>query len=235
LWDALQYLKERLVKDLVSPTRYWIDAICINQADIPERTRQLRIMPYVYERASITLVWLIPKRSNQPLHLSSPASRLSSSSTDTASSILQQPGTDAVFSDLVVVSRVNLEQRGREYAQAWVKCDLALQKYGKPRTVASDSVETKPYHSRYYLTQAEMRVHNSRGPLPGFAEAISKDALRLQEMYDCEYWDRVWIVQEIGKAQRIRVCLGDKRELSWEEPSPGAYLFKNAYWKRSDR
>jgi Heterokaryon incompatibility protein (HET) len=36
----------------------WIDAICINQQDIPERNRQVRIMPHIYTRAQMVLVWL---------------------------------------------------------------------------------------------------------------------------------------------------------------------------------
>lgn len=36
----------------------WIDAISINQRDIDERTRQLRIMSHIYARANSVLVWL---------------------------------------------------------------------------------------------------------------------------------------------------------------------------------
>ena len=46
LWEALHYLRKR-----VNGLRYWIDAICINQADIPERNQQLRIMPHIHESA----------------------------------------------------------------------------------------------------------------------------------------------------------------------------------------
>lgn len=36
----------------------WIDAISINQNDVPEKSRQLRIMPHIYSRAANVLVWL---------------------------------------------------------------------------------------------------------------------------------------------------------------------------------
>lgn len=36
----------------------WIDAICINQSDIHEKNKQLCIMPYIYTRAQVVLVWL---------------------------------------------------------------------------------------------------------------------------------------------------------------------------------
>ena len=36
----------------------WIDAICINQADLEERNRQVELMSYIYARAKRVLVWL---------------------------------------------------------------------------------------------------------------------------------------------------------------------------------
>lgn len=36
----------------------WIDAVCINQADLDERNSQVRIMPEIYSKASCVLVWL---------------------------------------------------------------------------------------------------------------------------------------------------------------------------------
>lgn len=38
--------------------RLWADQICINQADIAERSQQVRLMNAVYKNASRTLVWL---------------------------------------------------------------------------------------------------------------------------------------------------------------------------------
>ena len=36
----------------------WVDAICINQEDIPERNVQVTMMDRVYERAKAVFVWL---------------------------------------------------------------------------------------------------------------------------------------------------------------------------------
>jgi hypothetical protein len=38
------------------PRTLWIDAICINQSDVAERSRQVRLMPLIYERAKNVLV-----------------------------------------------------------------------------------------------------------------------------------------------------------------------------------
>jgi hypothetical protein len=36
----------------------WVDAICINQDDIEERNRQVKLMAFIYSRALAVLVWL---------------------------------------------------------------------------------------------------------------------------------------------------------------------------------
>jgi hypothetical protein len=41
-----------------SSFRIWVDAICINQKDIPERNWQVRLMQFIYSQAEIVLAWL---------------------------------------------------------------------------------------------------------------------------------------------------------------------------------
>jgi hypothetical protein len=53
LCDALYYLRGQ-----ARAMPIWVDAICINQDDIPERNRQLRIMHHIYSRAITVVVWL---------------------------------------------------------------------------------------------------------------------------------------------------------------------------------
>ncbi|PVH97245.1 HET-domain-containing protein, partial [Periconia macrospinosa] len=36
----------------------WIDALCINQSSIEERTQQVRLMTLIYSKAAKVLVWL---------------------------------------------------------------------------------------------------------------------------------------------------------------------------------
>jgi hypothetical protein len=36
----------------------WVDSICINQRDIPERNSQVRVMANIYSEASEVLIWL---------------------------------------------------------------------------------------------------------------------------------------------------------------------------------
>ncbi|KAI0471532.1 heterokaryon incompatibility protein-domain-containing protein [Xylariaceae sp. FL0804] len=54
LHDALLYLRTNYNHHSL----FWIDAICINQGDVPERNRQLRFMRHIYFRAQRVLIWL---------------------------------------------------------------------------------------------------------------------------------------------------------------------------------
>lgn len=40
-----------------TPARLWIDAICINQQDLPERNHQVSLMKFIYSNASQVLIW----------------------------------------------------------------------------------------------------------------------------------------------------------------------------------
>jgi hypothetical protein len=106
----------------------WIDAICTNQDDIPERNQQVRNMPHIYSRAQMVLLWL---------------------------------GTVNEF----------------EGTYGW-KIE------GASRVVSF------------------IRTSEKFGPY-------------LSKMSSVDYWHRVWIVQEIGKARKIRIYYG-KIAVDWE-------------------
>jgi hypothetical protein len=53
LYHALKHIRH-INRDRV----LWIDAICINQANVPEKNQQIRMMPFIYSRAIQVLIWL---------------------------------------------------------------------------------------------------------------------------------------------------------------------------------
>jgi hypothetical protein len=53
LFRAIKHLRD---KDEF--LRIWIDALCINQADIHERTEHVKVMGNIYENASMVRIWL---------------------------------------------------------------------------------------------------------------------------------------------------------------------------------
>lgn len=52
LYDALLQLRKS------SPGDYWIDAVCINQSDLAERSAQVQMMDRIYSGADKVTVWL---------------------------------------------------------------------------------------------------------------------------------------------------------------------------------
>ena len=46
------------LRRLCKPRILWVDAICIDQANIAERNQQLALMDEIYKRAHLTVVWL---------------------------------------------------------------------------------------------------------------------------------------------------------------------------------
>ncbi|KAL8783698.1 MAG: hypothetical protein Q9213_004437 [Squamulea squamosa] len=56
LFVALQHLRSTSF-----PRILWIDALCINQNDIPERNQQVQQMRDIYKQASEVLIWLGPE------------------------------------------------------------------------------------------------------------------------------------------------------------------------------
>lgn len=53
LWDFLYTM--RMAREEVP---YWIDALCIDQLEKSEKERQLELMPKIYAKAEMMLVWL---------------------------------------------------------------------------------------------------------------------------------------------------------------------------------
>ncbi|PPJ51527.1 hypothetical protein CBER1_09207 [Cercospora berteroae] len=60
--EAIRYLRRN-----DKPRMVWIDAICINQADLDERARQVAIMRDIYARALRVVVWIGPASSDSGL------------------------------------------------------------------------------------------------------------------------------------------------------------------------
>uniref|UniRef100_A0A8H7NC92 Heterokaryon incompatibility domain-containing protein n=1 Tax=Bionectria ochroleuca TaxID=29856 RepID=A0A8H7NC92_BIOOC len=49
---------ETAVNDIRFTQRFWIDALCINQSDIDEKSQQIMMMSRIYKRATCVFIWL---------------------------------------------------------------------------------------------------------------------------------------------------------------------------------
>ncbi|KAL6823513.1 heterokaryon incompatibility domain-containing protein [Trichoderma camerunense] len=122
LLGALIFLRGRAMSNKARQL-FWIDAICINQSNLEERSNQVRIMNHIYSRASTVVVWL-----------------------------------------------------GSKYAE--------YQKDMKRELLPKGSNSTQQKMVRYLLTDP--------------------------------YWNRLWILQEIGRARQLQVCFGNQT-FPWDQ------------------
>jgi hypothetical protein len=53
LHEALLCLRDRAIERII-----WVDAVCINQNDGPEKTHQIGLMPKIYGQANRVIIWL---------------------------------------------------------------------------------------------------------------------------------------------------------------------------------
>jgi Heterokaryon incompatibility protein (HET) len=133
LFEALDRIRRSSSKDRVM----WIDALCINQADLDERSSQVRQMHKVYGQATTTLIWLGPGNER----------------------------SDFLMEILPQFLRSDRRSSNRDPEGVFERDDNLVQ----------------------------------------FTDG-------LKELWDCEYWTRVWVVQEIhsSKDHLIEVLWGTK-------------------------
>jgi hypothetical protein len=62
LWQALYHIRSPYTS-----LRLWVDTICINQDDIPERNEQVSRMGTIYSLATEVIVWLGPHKDRSKL------------------------------------------------------------------------------------------------------------------------------------------------------------------------
>lgn len=55
-WNVFNLLTH--IRYVHESRRVWIDALCINQADVMEREEQISLMSYIYSGAARTIIWL---------------------------------------------------------------------------------------------------------------------------------------------------------------------------------
>jgi hypothetical protein len=142
LGDALRQLRSR-------PTlRIWVDALCINQADLPERSRQLRSMTQIYSKASEVVAWV---------------------------------GSASKDSETVL--------------------------HHLKHSPVSERVPPMVRRRPSYIPNTNLRLRRER-------QSVSFQMF--DDFFDRPYWRRVWIIQEVAVASKLRIQCGPQT-ISWDE------------------
>jgi hypothetical protein len=136
LAEALIYLRKEDESRI-----FWIDAICVNQADLDERGRQVTLMASLYSRAQFVVVWLGPEAQG---------------SDEAFSCIgLLSKKVMARWEDLSITCLTNDSDNER-----WTNKDLPLPFSGK-EIVALEHVFDRPWFTRLWVWQ-EVRLGRKR-------------------------------------------------------------------------
>jgi hypothetical protein len=100
LWYALQRIRPRSGAPLI----LWVDAICINQTDVAERSVQTSRMRTIYQNAESVAVWVGLGASDTELALHF-ARRLDLCNKDEASQLIRDPKNKSALVALVTLFR----------------------------------------------------------------------------------------------------------------------------------
>ncbi|GKT51448.1 heterokaryon incompatibility protein 6, OR allele [Colletotrichum spaethianum] len=142
LFDALVYLRGRQKTRLL-----WVDALCIDQHNLKERTKQVQNMRHIYFRAESVIVWLGRKYSEYQTGL-----------------------TEFEISE--IVNPTNKSKQG----------------------LSKDDDAEEETETAISIAEREM----------------------VRQLVADEYWNRLWIIQEVGQNESKRVCFGHL-EVGWDD------------------
>ncbi|KAI0454623.1 heterokaryon incompatibility protein-domain-containing protein [Xylaria acuta] len=157
---ALRYLRSAS-----HPLTLWVDAVCINQADIDERNAQVALMALIYSRAAAVVTWL---------GLNGPE----------------------------VVGALTFDQDGG------IRASMAMRDVYN----LGNSKELAPWFAEYVATGSSANARNLVESRAAEKEKLERIAA-VNQLGDTmvmmsNYWQRVWVVQEVCLAQKVLFVYG---------------------------
>ncbi|KAI0540009.1 heterokaryon incompatibility protein-domain-containing protein [Xylaria digitata] len=156
----------------------WVDAICINQADMAERTEQVGIMQHIYSKASEVLIWLGPAADESDLCIRT----CQNLALEMAEFIRQQTNND---------------NKEPDDAVARIRTELSLSEDSLEYDVAVDATTRQNWRNRKKLFTEFVPTRLNERQVQAFLAVVSRP-----------WWNRIWIVQELCLARRARVIVG---------------------------
>lgn len=197
LHEALVQLRDRFIDRVL-----WIDAICINQADLDERSCQVASMARIYAIASRVLVWLgpaaddgvaealakcvAPTRHHFPARAAVLGEWDESEEGEDESSSFDEPCSEASEAEFP--------------PEAGPSSDAEY--YSETESSGDGSVRHEPYPPTYLTTPAR-----SRGVSKG-ARAERGDYTSLLTIFQRPWFGRTWVLQEAAAARHVLVLCG---------------------------
>ena len=152
--NLLMFLKRYCQEGRSKPI--WVDAICINQLDLQERTQQVQLMGKIYEQAATVIVWLGEDSSND----------LQVLDTGTAQALLSREflrHTNKHSSDFIkeVVAAVMCFLSNKYWNRTWIVQEIVLARvvevyYGRAASVSLANVLTWRRHTTEMINSMQI-------------------------------------------------------------------------------
>jgi hypothetical protein len=186
------------------PRTLWVDALCINQKDVEEKSAQIPLMAKIYQTASCVLVWLGKEDD----------------STDLAFKTLEEVGLAAKTRIWMYMGQKwqipwrNLQEKFvRKYLPMTINYDrnpkAVLPRSGPLLSDMLDAVSTMPHIPRDAEFMARLQRNTLEEFLTFFGHSSIEDlnmlerTTALQKMFqDHSWWSRTWVIQEILNAKK---------------------------------
>ncbi|SPO07052.1 uncharacterized protein DNG_09746 [Cephalotrichum gorgonifer] len=169
----------------------WIDSICINQADLEEKSWHINDMRNIYSRADVVYMWLGP----------------GSVESDKAMDFVSRVGPRATASG--ALDLVPDPELGKQVCD-YLKAQPPAERVDDENEDAQGSALERFIYS---LLQEEGLRNRMTGPEGGFLDgATPQDDLLagIADLLQRDYWNRIWIIQEVALAKEALVMCGER-------------------------
>jgi hypothetical protein len=218
LYVALQHLRDGL-----EPRSLWVDALCIDQENDAEKSKQVAAMVDIYRQSSTTLVWLGELDEIVDLAF------------DTLEELCWAAKL-LIFHYCTKKLDVSLQEVSSALVQKMIESELAspessvtspFQELCYPKAMDSFQRAMDLVDPRYYAQKAASLADIAAatwGKSRSFAEAVVSNQIHLSQLPDFEermqaledvfmrrsYWDRLWVVQELLLSSDAVLICGER-------------------------
>ncbi len=177
-----------------APPWLWIDAICVQQLSVEEKTWQVRLMQYIFSQAEAVQMWLGPGTERS----------------DMAMDFICRFGPRAMSTGIL---NVVADPQKNAWIQSWANFQRgAKREYAGARIIEENKGFRKLVDIVSELANdVDFRddLHDAVSLHPGPSQSLPI-ALAISDLMTREYWNRIWIVQEVALASKARVLCGTK-------------------------
>ena len=219
LYLALQYIRHK-----VKPRNLWVDAICINQNDLYERGRQVRIMSQIFAKSILVLAWLgeADEDSDTTLDIIEDISwavkvhlmnfcamKLGIPLEDVTNKKIEDM-KDSYFIDYNNLERIRTGPFVGLFSYEIVPLLSALRNVRVHFPSNTQSIEVlKSYDSGNMRVLRKKLLSTKPIPITSLTSKVISQTLQ-RFFKHRSYWRRLWVIQEVFFASDVRIICGPK-------------------------